>query len=41
MKKANESTFWCFHLVIIAVNDWNKMNSQLKSLYRLRPIKNE
>lgn len=28
-------------LVIISQNDWDKINSQLESLYRLRPLKNE
>ena len=28
-------------LVTISTNDWNKINSQLESLYRLRPLKNE
>ena len=28
-------------LVTILQNDWNKINSQLESLYRLRPLKNE
>ena len=28
-------------LVTISQNDWYKINSQLKSLYRLRPLKNE
>ena len=29
------------NLVAISPNDWNKINSQLESLYRLRPLKNE
>lgn len=29
------------NLVTISANDWNKINSQLESLYRLRPLKNE
>ncbi len=28
-------------LVTILQNDWDKINSQLKSLYRLRPLRNE
>ena len=28
-------------LVTISQNDWDKINSQLESLYRLRPLKNE
>ena len=28
-------------LVTILQNDWDKINSQLESLYRLRPLKNE
>ena len=28
-------------LVTISQNDWYKINSQLESLYRLRPLKNE
>ena len=28
-------------LITISANDWNKINSQLESLYRLRPLKNE
>ena len=28
-------------LVTILQNDWNKINAQLESLYRLRPLKNE
>ena len=28
-------------LVTILQNDWEKINSQLKSLYRLRPLRNE
>lgn len=28
------------NLVTISPNDWNKINSQLESLYRLRPLKN-
>ena len=28
-------------LVTISQNDWDKINSQLKSLYRLRPLRNE
>ena len=29
------------NLVAISPNDWNKINSQLESLYRLRPLKDE
>ena len=29
------------NLVTISPNDWNKINSQLESLYRLRPLKDE
>ena len=29
------------NLVTISLNDWNKINSQLESLYRLRPLKDE
>ena len=29
------------HLVTISQNDWNKINSQLESLYSLRPLKDE
>ena len=29
------------NLVDISSNDWNKINSQLESLYRLRPLKKE
>ena len=29
------------NLVTISANDWNKINSQLESLYTLRPLKNE
>jgi mRNA-degrading endonuclease toxin of MazEF toxin-antitoxin module len=29
------------NLVVISSNDWNKINSQLESLYRLRPLKKE
>ena len=28
-------------LVTISTNDWNKINLQLESLYRLRPLKNK
>lgn len=28
-------------LVTISQNDWDKINSQLESLYRLRPLKNK
>lgn len=28
-------------LITISPSDWNKINSQLESLYRLRPLKNE
>ena len=28
-------------LATISANDWNKINSQLESLYRLRPLKDE
>lgn len=30
-----------WNLVDISSNDWNKINSQLESLYRLRPLKKE
>ena len=29
------------NLVTISLDDWNKINSQLEELYRLRPLKNE
>ena len=29
------------NLVAISLNDWNRINSQLENLYRLRPLKNE
>ena len=29
------------NLVTISLEDWNKINSQLEELYRLRPLKNE
>lgn len=28
------------NLISISLNDWNKINSQLENLYRLRPLKN-
>ena len=29
------------NLVTISPGDWNRINSQLESLYRLRPLKDE
>ena len=29
------------NLIAISLNDWNRINSQLENLYRLRPLKNE
>ncbi len=29
------------NLVAISINDWNKINSQLENLYRLRPLKSK